>query len=65
MWVRPEEEPFITTDLLTATTFTGTRDELADRVRMLRDGGYQQIAIQLVPGHESAMEDWIDVFERA
>jgi predicted thioesterase len=35
MWVRPEEEPFITKDLLAATTFTGTRDELADRVRML------------------------------
>jgi len=65
MWVRPEEEPFVTRELLAATTFTATRDELVDRVRMLRDAGYQQLAVQLVPGHESAMEDWIDVFQRA
>lgn len=65
MWVRPEEEPFITKELLAGTTFTGTRDELVDRVRMLRDAGYQQLAVQLVPGHEDAIEDWIDVFQRA
>jgi 5,10-methylenetetrahydromethanopterin reductase len=65
MWVRLEEEPFVTRELLAATTFTGTRDELVDRVRMLRDAGYQQLAVQLVPGHESAMEDWIEVFQRA
>jgi 5,10-methylenetetrahydromethanopterin reductase len=65
MWVRPEEEPFITKELLAATTFTGNRDELVERVRMLRDAGYQQLAVQLVPGHESAMEDWIEVFQRA
>jgi hypothetical protein len=65
MWVRPEEEPFVTKELLAATTFTGTRDELVDRVRMLRDAGYEQLAVQLVPGHESAMEDWIEVFQRA
>src|SRR4029453_3300988 len=40
MWVRPEEEPFVTKELLAATTFTATRDELVDRVRMFRDGGY-------------------------
>lgn len=65
MWVRPEEEPFVTRELLAATTFTGTGDELVDRVRMLRDAGYRQLAVQLVPGHESAMEDWIEVFQRA
>jgi len=32
---------------------------------MLRDTGYQQLAVQLVPGHERAMEDWIEVFRRA
>jgi 5,10-methylenetetrahydromethanopterin reductase len=65
MWVRPEEESFVTKELLAATTFTGTRDELIERVRMLRDAGYQQLAVQLVPGHEGAMEDWIEVFQRA
>jgi hypothetical protein len=34
-------------------------------VRKLRDAGYQQLAVQLVPGHEDAIEDWVDVFQRA
>jgi 5,10-methylenetetrahydromethanopterin reductase len=31
---------------------------------MLRDAGYQQLAVQLVPGHEDAMDDWMEVFSR-
>jgi 5,10-methylenetetrahydromethanopterin reductase len=65
MWVRPEEERFLTADLLRELTFTGTPAELQDRVRALRDAGYQQIAVSLVPGHESALEDWARVLERA
>ena len=65
MWVRPEEERFVSGDLIRLSTFTGTREELIDRVRMLRDAGYQQLAIQLVPGQEDAMQDWMDVFSRA
>jgi 5,10-methylenetetrahydromethanopterin reductase len=65
MWVRPEEERFLSGDLIRASTFTGTRDELVDRVRALRDAGYQQLAVQLVPGHEDAMDDWMEVFSRA
>jgi hypothetical protein len=34
-------------------------------VRALRDAGYQQLAVQLVPGQEAAMEDWMEVFQRA
>jgi 5,10-methylenetetrahydromethanopterin reductase len=64
MWVRPEEERFLGADLIRTTTFTATRDELAERVRALRDAGYQQLAVQLVPGHEQAMEDWAEVFAR-
>jgi len=64
LWVRPEEERFVTRELLAATTFTAERDELVDRVRALRDAGYQQLAVQLVPGHEAAMDDWMEVFSR-
>jgi len=35
----------------------------AQRVRALRDGGYQQFAFCLVPGHESALEGWARVVE--
>jgi len=64
MFVRPEEERFLSADLIRMATFTAERDELVDRVRMLRDAGYQQLAVQLVPGHEDAMHDWMEVFRR-
>jgi 5,10-methylenetetrahydromethanopterin reductase len=64
MWVRPEEERFLSAELIRTSTFTAERDELVDRVRMLRDAGYQQLAVQLVPGHEDAMQDWMEVFSR-
>ncbi|MFQ5829789.1 MAG: hypothetical protein ACE5JD_11630, partial [Candidatus Methylomirabilia bacterium] len=56
MWVRPEEERFVDADLLRHITSTGTADELRDRIRALRDAGYQQLAISLVPGQETALE---------
>ncbi len=65
MGVRPEEEPFVTADLIRNLTFTGTVSELRDRLRALRDAGYNQFVIQLVPGHEAAIEDWARVIERA
>jgi 5,10-methylenetetrahydromethanopterin reductase len=64
MFVRPEEERFLSEELIRLSTFTAGRDELVDRVRMLRDAGYQQLAVQLVPGHEDAMADWMEVFSR-
>jgi 5,10-methylenetetrahydromethanopterin reductase len=64
MWVRPEEERFVTPELIRTGTFTGSADELRDRVRALRDAGYDQLAIQLVPGHETAIDDWAAVFEQ-
>ena len=62
--VRPEEERFVTPELIRNGTFTGTADELRDRIRELRDDGYDQLAIQLVPGHEAAIDDWARVVER-
>jgi 5,10-methylenetetrahydromethanopterin reductase len=58
LFVRPEEERFVTAELIRAATFTATEDELRDRIRALRDAGLQQLTIQLVHGHESAIEDW-------
>ena len=46
------------------STFTAGRDELVDCVRMLRDAGYRQLAVQPVPGHEDTMADWMEVFSR-
>jgi len=64
LFVRPEEEPFLTASLLRDLTFTAGADELRERIRALRDAGYQQLAVCLVPGHEAALDDWARVLER-
>ncbi|MGD0949798.1 MAG: LLM class flavin-dependent oxidoreductase [Candidatus Binatia bacterium] len=64
LFLRPEEQPLITAELIRDFTLTGTRAALADRIRALRDAGYRQLAVQLVPGHEDALEDWVRVFEK-
>ncbi len=56
--VRPEEEKFLTEDLIRATSFTGTEDALRSGLKELERAGYNHFVIQLVPGHESAIEEW-------
>jgi len=63
MWLRPEEERFVTADLLRDLTFTATAPELRDRIRALRDAGYQQLAVCLTPGQDEALDDWARVIE--
>lgn len=62
MFVRPEET-HVTPDLVKATTMSGTRDELVERMRLLDQAGYDQVTIQLVHDHESAIEAWAEVFQ--
>jgi 5,10-methylenetetrahydromethanopterin reductase len=63
LWVRPEEERFVTPELIRSSTFTGTTGELRDRIRELAAAGYDQLAIQLVHGHEHAIDDWARVID--
>ena len=63
MWLLPEEEHLISGDLIRQVTLTATVAELRERIRMLRDAGYRQLTIQLVPGHEAALDDWARVIE--
>jgi len=62
MFVRPEET-HITPELVMGTTMSGTQNELVLRLRELRAAGYSEVTIQLVHGHESAIEDWAEVFK--
>jgi 5,10-methylenetetrahydromethanopterin reductase len=62
MFVRPEET-HITPDLVKATTMSGTHDELVTRLRQLQSAGYDQVTVQLVHGHEEAIEEWAEVFK--
>lgn len=63
MFLRPEEEPLVTAELIENLTFTGTREDLRDRIRSLEKAGYNQFTIQLVQGQEDALEQWAELFE--
>ena len=58
MAVKAIEKPFVTAEMIRQTTFTGTEADLLQRIAALRDSGYTQFTIQLIPGQESAIEDW-------
>jgi len=58
MFVKQEERPFVTADLIRLTTFAANERELKKRIAALADAGYDEIAIQIVPGQEHAIEDW-------
>src|SRR5208337_835298 len=46
MFLRPEEEPLISPELIGATTFTAIPDVLVERIRELGRAGYTQFALQ-------------------
>jgi 5,10-methylenetetrahydromethanopterin reductase len=58
MFVKPEERQYVTAELIRDTSFTATEEELKNRIGDLRDAGYNQFTIQIVPGQEDAIEDW-------
>jgi 5,10-methylenetetrahydromethanopterin reductase len=58
LFLKPEERRFVTAALIRETTFTATEAAIKDRVAALRDAGYTQFTVQLVPGQEAAIEDW-------
>jgi 5,10-methylenetetrahydromethanopterin reductase len=58
MFVKPEERRFVTAELIRLTTFTATERELKERIAALAEAGYTEIALQIVPGQEHAIEDW-------
>ena len=62
MFLRPEEQAICTAELIRATTFTATKSELRDRLRALRDAGYDHFSITIRHGHPEMLEDWIEIF---
>jgi 5,10-methylenetetrahydromethanopterin reductase len=58
MFVKPEERAFVTAELIRTTSFTATENDLKQRIGDLRDAGYSQFTIQIVPGQDDAIEDW-------
>jgi 5,10-methylenetetrahydromethanopterin reductase len=58
MFVRPDERPYITAEMIRRTSFTGTEREIKDKVAGLRDAGFDQVVISVPPGQEPMIEDW-------
>jgi 5,10-methylenetetrahydromethanopterin reductase len=58
MFVRPDERPFITADMIRKTGFTGTEREIRQKIGGLRDAGFDQVVISVPPGQETMIEDW-------
>jgi alkanesulfonate monooxygenase SsuD/methylene tetrahydromethanopterin reductase-like flavin-dependent oxidoreductase (luciferase family) len=64
MFPRPDEQRFLTAELLRDLTFTATAGELRERIRALREAGHAQLTVFLAPGHEDAIKDWARLFEK-
>jgi alkanesulfonate monooxygenase SsuD/methylene tetrahydromethanopterin reductase-like flavin-dependent oxidoreductase (luciferase family) len=58
MFVKPEERPFITAELIRRTSIVGTEPAVIERVAALGAAGFDEIAFQILPGQEHAIEDW-------
>jgi 5,10-methylenetetrahydromethanopterin reductase len=58
MFVRPDERPFITAEMIRQTSFIGTAADLTQRVAALADAGFNQAVFSIPPGQEHAIEDW-------
>jgi 5,10-methylenetetrahydromethanopterin reductase len=61
MFVRPEET-HISADVIRVLSVTGTRAELIERLRGIKQLGFNEVQFHTVPGHENDMlERWADV----
>jgi 5,10-methylenetetrahydromethanopterin reductase len=58
MFVKPEERRFVTPELVRATTITGSEAEIKAAIAAFAEAGYDEVAVQIVPGQEHAIEDW-------
>jgi 5,10-methylenetetrahydromethanopterin reductase len=58
MFVRPDERPFITAEMIRRTSFIGTAADLIRRIGALADAGFTQVVFSIPPGQEHAVEDW-------
>src|SRR4051794_10566650 len=58
MFVRPDERPYITAEMIRRTSFTGTERDLKERIAALGAAGFTQVVFSIPPGQEHAIEDW-------
>jgi hypothetical protein len=59
LFVRPDERPFLSADLIRHATWTATLPELIARVEALKEAGFAQTVFSVLPGQEHAVKDWV------
>lgn len=63
MYLKPEEQPFCTTELIKATTWTAPKEELRERLREMVRAGYRHFGVNIGYKAEGKLEEWVEVFE--
>ncbi len=63
MFLKPEERSICDAELIKNFSWTATKPELRERLRVIRDAGFQSISVQIRHGHPTMVEDWWDVFQ--
>ena len=58
MFVKDEERPFVTAELIRRTSLAATEREIIERIAALAAAGWDEIALRIAPGQEHAIEDW-------
>jgi 5,10-methylenetetrahydromethanopterin reductase len=58
MFVRDDERPYLSAELIRHTTWTATAPDLIERIRAIEAAGFAQIVFSILPGQEHAVEDW-------
>jgi 5,10-methylenetetrahydromethanopterin reductase len=62
MFLRPEEQEFMTGDVIRGMTFSGPAGYLIEQLQEIKRAGYRQFAFHARYGHDMAMlEDWAEV----
>ncbi|MGE3774204.1 MAG: LLM class flavin-dependent oxidoreductase [Gammaproteobacteria bacterium] len=65
LFLKPEEEAFVTGDFIRQCSFSGTAEALADQVKGMRDAGYTDVSFVVLPQYPEMVEDWARVRDLA
>jgi 5,10-methylenetetrahydromethanopterin reductase len=63
MFLKPEERDIVDADLIKNMSWTATKRELQERLRVMRDAGFEHISVQIRHNHPEMIEEWWEVFQ--
>ena len=62
MFLKPADEAVCTADLIRNFSWTATKPELVERIRALKDAGFEDFVVQVRDHIPGMLDDWADVF---